>query len=528
MDSELPAYSPPAAGTAVPPPQAILYNASSLPPSYDVATAGDANNNRLSRQSTAQDNDTTSINDILRRESSPTVPRSFQNNLSVLSSRSSGKSSHARSPPAPAPALALPSAAVPVATSPPTSSSFVNRLSALKLKNKEKNVAIPVTQLNREQVHKLLGSIFRQHPWKRTWGPWPPTLDVALRTAALHGDVGLVRALLDAGAPILYTDRFAAIKSREGSVLHAALRGGAPELAEEIVGVFWARLLSTRDTSSPNDYPDIEDACKRTAALIDSRDGKGCAPLHIAAEAGATGAVIQLLQRGAEVDAVDDWGRTPLHMAARYGRREAAEILVAAGADMEHLLPPPFAQDAKDVKSSKAGLVPMWADAMRRGSAGAERLAALGDHRVVTELVGSIAADVATARAYAGDVKEQPQTQTQTQTTAWSNTSVQVPSSSSSSSSRGTDLFRHGTARPKIAPIFHAPDPFSIPSDASSLMAQQRMLHPWRRPQIPRTMGLTGTPAYEAWRDGLDRLHTEHREQKERNERADIPDGMDL
>ncbi|CAK7236085.1 hypothetical protein SCUCBS95973_009485 [Sporothrix curviconia] len=520
MDSELPPYSPPATGAAVQVPQIILADA--LPPSYDAATAGDASSNNPQHDI-----------DDLRRDPSPTAPRSsprsFRSHLTPVSSltSSSGEPSHARPPP----------------------SSFVSRLSALKhrrpsesttdnpatSKNKNKNKdkdknsivskavdAAPVS-LTPAQVLAVLDSVFVRHPWKRTWGPWPPNLDVALRTAALNADKPLVHALLDAGAPILYTDRYAAIKSREGSVLHAALRGAAPELADEIVGVFWGRLAANPSSFS------TQDACKQVAALVDARDGQGCAPLHIAAEAGAAEAVIQLLQRGAEVDAVDNWRRTALHMAARYGRRAAAEVLVAAGADTVHLLPPPSSsEDGKDE------LAPMWADALRRGRAGAEQLAVLGDHRVVTELVSSIVADMggrgAQGEYHRGDSKgDVKQPMVKPSSTTAKIVAEASSSSSSASPTLGDNMFRHGTSRPKKAPAFCAPEPFALgPAEASSIMAQQPVLHPWRTPHVPRNGSLTTTPAYGVWREGLETMQAEHQSQRSRNERDEIPEGMDL
>ncbi|CAK7243968.1 MAG: hypothetical protein STHCBS139747_005501 [Sporothrix thermara] len=499
-DSAPPPYSPQTAGAVVSPPLVLVNRAPTLPPSYDAAVADDVRhgNDGNTRIATS-------------REPSPTAPLSPQSRLAQ---------------PQPPPATAL--------STSPTSSSFVSRLSALRSRRPSKSgpdkmtstpVAAtaaatakakptPVSELTPAQVEDLLASIFRHNPWKRSWGPWPATLDAALRTAALNGNAGLARALLDAGAPIKFTDRYAAIKIKDGSVLHAALRGGAPELADEIVAAFWGRLVSSGDMNA---------ADTRTASLVDARDGQGCAPLHVAAEAGATEAARRLLQRGAEVDAVDDFGRTPLHMAARYGRRDTAEMLVAAGADTCHLLPSPH---------SAEGLAPPWAEVrLLRGSAGADRLAALGDHRVVTELVSSIVAGTGGQKS---DVKGDGNGKKTKQFAV--DTAVDSSTQASSSSPSGAPSYRHSSSRPARTSFSRPVDSFTLPPDTSSLkpnapaaapVPQRLHQDPWRRPQVAPS-SLTSTPAYARWREGLETLQTEHRAQRARNEREAVPDGMDM
>ncbi|KAK4445567.1 ankyrin repeat-containing domain protein [Podospora aff. communis PSN243] len=167
-------------------------------------------------------------------------------------------------------------------------------------------------QLSRAQESAQLQTLFTKHPWRRAWGPQPTTFAAALNKAALLGHHRLILALFDLGVSVR-GNQHQAIQTT--TPVHEALRGPEPWLAQAFIG----RLCSAGG-----------DALE----LLHSRDGAGCTPLHIAAEAGeaeiARGFVVF---HGADVDAVDKFGRTPLHMAARYGRAETMDVLLGCGAD---------------------------------------------------------------------------------------------------------------------------------------------------------------------------------------------------
>ena len=63
---------------------------------------------------------------------------------------------------------------------------------------------------------------------------------------------------------------------------------------------------------------------------VASRDGL---PLYVAARAGVLGAVVTLVEHGAEINASDDVAGTALHGAAAMGHLGIVEWLLAAGAD---------------------------------------------------------------------------------------------------------------------------------------------------------------------------------------------------
>ena len=125
----------------------------------------------------------------------------------------------------------------------------------------------------------------------------------ALHWAAEHGDAGLARTLISAGANLeavtrlgSYTPLHIAGEGGHGPVVAALLEAGANAGARTTTG--------------------------------------GATPLHLAAAAGQPDAIGALLDHGAEIDARETaWGQTPLMFAASRDRIEAVRTLLARGAD---------------------------------------------------------------------------------------------------------------------------------------------------------------------------------------------------
>lgn len=129
----------------------------------------------------------------------------------------------------------------------------------------------------------------------------------------------------------------------KGSLMHMAARRGKLEVLEWI------------EASVP---------AARLAEMVGAPDDRGVQPLHVAADAGGTGAVLWLCERGADCNAVDGVGSTPLHCAAAGGKHAVCEALVAAGADC-------------DLRDGQTGTALMLA-ALREDCATVECLAQLG------------------------------------------------------------------------------------------------------------------------------------------------------
>ncbi|EER01252.1 serine/threonine-protein kinase ripk4, putative [Perkinsus marinus ATCC 50983] len=62
--------------------------------------------------------------------------------------------------------------------------------------------------------------------------------------------------------------------------------------------------------------------------------GVGAAPIHVAAQYGATGAVTTLLDAGADKEQVTDQGQTALHVAAKRGLPATCQLLITKGANL--------------------------------------------------------------------------------------------------------------------------------------------------------------------------------------------------
>ena len=78
---------------------------------------------------------------------------------------------------------------------------------------------------------------------------------------------------------------------------------------------------------------------ERNPALANARsatDARGPFPLHVAAEAGQTGAARLLLEYGADVSARDlENDASALGWAAFFGRPELVQLLIAAGSELD-------------------------------------------------------------------------------------------------------------------------------------------------------------------------------------------------
>ncbi|KAF6981957.1 hypothetical protein CFC21_000401 [Triticum aestivum] len=138
-----------------------------------------------------------------------------------------------------------------------------------------------------------------------------------LMLAAMHGKIGCVVKLLQAGANILMFD---SVHAR--TCLHHAAYYGHVDCLDAI-------LSTARTTPVAGSWG--------FARFVNVRDDHGATPLHLAARQGRPGCVQVLLENGAIVSALTGsygfLGSTSLHLAARSGDLDCIRKLLAWGAD---------------------------------------------------------------------------------------------------------------------------------------------------------------------------------------------------
>ena len=162
----------------------------------------------------------------------------------------------------------------------------------------------------------------------------PPDSPVA--DAAMRGDQGSVRALLQQGADVN------AAQGDGMTALHWAADRGDLEMARMLVYAGAGLDAVTRMA----EYTPLHLASRAghgavVRALLEAGSDPaaptasgGATPLHLAASAGDPEAVAALVDHGADVDAREDRaGQTPLIFAAAQNRVEAIRALLAGGAD---------------------------------------------------------------------------------------------------------------------------------------------------------------------------------------------------
>ncbi|KAH8159036.1 hypothetical protein CIB48_g9210 [Xylaria polymorpha] len=119
----------------------------------------------------------------------------------------------------------------------------------------------------------------------------------------------------------------------EETPLHRAAVANCPELIRAIVVATDGRNSQFNRNSDVMRLIDIDTYQPEFARQVDYSDRWGWSPLWHAAAAGATAAVVALLELGAQVNLMDDEGLTPLHAAARGGHDAAFQTLLIRGAN---------------------------------------------------------------------------------------------------------------------------------------------------------------------------------------------------
>ena len=130
------------------------------------------------------------------------------------------------------------------------------------------------------------------------------------------------------GQNLLYlSQRDGAFKVAQTLLDHPQLRIDLPNSAGETA----LMMAALRDHDAW--VAKLLDKGARIEGAVDG-DQPGWTPLHYAAAAPGSKALVLLLARGARVDARSPNGTTPLMMAAQYGTEDAVDLLLKQGADV--------------------------------------------------------------------------------------------------------------------------------------------------------------------------------------------------
>ena len=155
-----------------------------------------------------------------------------------------------------------------------------------------------------------------------------------LHDAAIRGDAGAVKALVNAGVDINKRD-----EDEEATALHVAtfflrtavvkalLTAGADVNAKDRGGSTALDYAAFRDSAS------MIETLLRAGADVNANEDPGKRALHYVAEKGNIRAIRTLLKAGADVNAKDRDGETALHYVARQGHAGTPELM-GSGADV--------------------------------------------------------------------------------------------------------------------------------------------------------------------------------------------------
>lgn len=194
---------------------------------------------------------------------------------------------------------------------------------------------------------------------------------LAVLRAAEAGHIGVVRALVEAGAGINEplgesTALGRAIRLRRHAVIAYLDERGARESEQEGVTLFRA--------ARKGDVPAIDHALAK-GALVDSLDVENETALVRAAAFGQTQALEALLAAGADINCMPVEGMSALHVAVAEGHLPVARALLAKGArvdlrfDAYSVTPLMLAQRRRDL-AMIAALIEAGADATRLDAGG--------------------------------------------------------------------------------------------------------------------------------------------------------------
>ncbi len=148
-----------------------------------------------------------------------------------------------------------------------------------------------------------------------------------LKNASAHGQLEIVRSLLDRGSDINEMD------SRRTTALHSASFRGKLEVAKLLIERGAYVNSRNQGGSTPLQYATMHGNLEVARFLLDhgadvnARTRYGWTALHTASEEGHLNIALLLVERGADVDVRNASGRTPRQEAMVYGKHKVAEFL---------------------------------------------------------------------------------------------------------------------------------------------------------------------------------------------------------
>jgi ankyrin repeat protein len=156
----------------------------------------------------------------------------------------------------------------------------------------------------------------------------------ALVSAATHGDMEIVKALLKGGVGVNERDKagFTAIlRALQNKQYEAAdLLLGQPKIDVNVQGSTGVTVLMSYVS---RDQEDIVKRLLDQKADVNLQDAEGDTALHIASPRGNVKMIEMLLAAGANPNIKNKVGGTPLMWAGVYGHEEVARLLLQKGAD---------------------------------------------------------------------------------------------------------------------------------------------------------------------------------------------------
>ncbi|KAJ9459123.1 Tankyrase [Diplonema papillatum] len=153
--------------------------------------------------------------------------------------------------------------------------------------------------------------------------------NTALHVAVSRGQKAVAKHLISAGAPV-------ELRNMAGRTVLDIAQAAANIEMESLIDVLSAQARRDHALIRAVKSGDLEEAreCLSQGSTVSCRDRNGDSILHVAALGESVGALILLLEAGADVAAVNSDEASPLHVACLKGKDDMVRIFLQHGADL--------------------------------------------------------------------------------------------------------------------------------------------------------------------------------------------------